>query len=844
MRKGSPVTRMSRRIRGTQRGAALLAFMLILIAGSAALLLSRLDAHAYAGARNVASQRVLLDAKQALIRYAMMYPDLTGIPGTGPGLLPCPDFDGDGAADNCGTTTADKVQLGRLPYRNLGTAPLRDSVGEHLWYAVSDNFKESLGALVTINSNGPEGRITVDAADDIVAVVIAPGTALGFQNGRPGNDADDYLEQPDALDDGVFRTSGNPFNDRLVTITRAELVAALEQNALGVLARGLEKYRARYGAYPWLSPFGDADFNAAEGTRAGRVPFHDDNRPFETTLGVDWSVTNGRVSVDNSATSTAHRTAMTAAIVTSAGTMTTGLTAQAKATCTWVTEDEASCLIEDDLYLSGVASSSSSPNAARELNLDDADKNFTNAGIKRGDVVINYSLPSGEELASGTGKEGETTLTSEGDLLLLRDITKDFPVRDVVERTSMAVVTAGGKSARFIVQKVEQRELTLLPLPGESLDPGDGVDFEYIVYKASKGIVDSTTGVPTRLKLRAIAGDSTFRLREKDTYRVLVSSRRFDERADTGTDIDQFIVYERNTNFCTQGVKVGDPVENMTYGGIGVITAVGCTFPYWFTYTALQGGTYPDIFQNENYRIHHTPVDRRSYAIEFAGNPVVPDATFADWTGDNAGKKRSVCIGYGNASLASENFCKAGASPVSLRNVPGNFVVITDTHTEDGIDEIVGRATLSSNNPTTGSLRVVDMDYYLVPDRAGFNLVKSEAELPAWFVDKEWYRSVYVAYSGGLAPDAFDEDGKSVPCGPAADIPCLSLRVVRADGEEEITGIEGLVAMAPGIALDGQDRSVDAFTEYFEEPHAEGQLVFRKARPDSSFNDQVRLLTD
>src|SRR5690606_7362118 len=118
VRKGSPVTRMSRRIRGTQRGAALLAFMLILIAGSAALLLSRLDAHAYAGARNVASQRVLLDAKQALIRYAMMYPDLTGIPGTGPGLLPCPDFDGDGAADNCGTTTADKVQLGRLPYRN------------------------------------------------------------------------------------------------------------------------------------------------------------------------------------------------------------------------------------------------------------------------------------------------------------------------------------------------------------------------------------------------------------------------------------------------------------------------------------------------------------------------------------------------------------------------------------------------------------------------------------------------------------------------------------------------------------------------------------------------------
>ena len=82
------------------------------------------------------NQRVLKEAKQALLQFAYNYPVTNG---NGPGRLPCPDTDNDGlpnAIPDCSPL------FGRLPWnhQNLNLYDIRDADGERLWYAVSKNL--------------------------------------------------------------------------------------------------------------------------------------------------------------------------------------------------------------------------------------------------------------------------------------------------------------------------------------------------------------------------------------------------------------------------------------------------------------------------------------------------------------------------------------------------------------------------------------------------------------------------------------------------------------------------------------------------------------------------------
>ena len=202
-----------------QSGAVLLAFMLILITGTSYLLLNRLNNYT-SNARDTETQMALLEAKKALLSYAMNYPELRNSTEKGPGFLPCPAQNETGdPALGCAVSTG--TSLGRLPYKILGLSDLRESGSELLWYAVSDNFKNTLPNSTVLNSETP-GLISVDSVNDIVAVIIAPGPPVAAQNTRPSINKSDYLEGINADSDAsTFVTiSTGEFNDRLITITR------------------------------------------------------------------------------------------------------------------------------------------------------------------------------------------------------------------------------------------------------------------------------------------------------------------------------------------------------------------------------------------------------------------------------------------------------------------------------------------------------------------------------------------------------------------------------------------------------------------------------------------------
>ncbi|HMG61278.1 MAG TPA: hypothetical protein VK583_16235, partial [Burkholderiales bacterium] len=228
------------------------------------------------------SMSALRQAKVALIAYAASEQwQLYKTPSTyfQPGALPCPDRDDDGDADCVGTmiTTASSI-IGRLPWKTMGIDDLRDSSGERLWYALSHDFRKMQcpgSDCTTINSD-TLGQLTVTGtapATQVVAVVFAPGAALDLRAvGGPlqdrvagHNDPTNYLENVN-LGDNIqftFTSTGLPTdtsNDRLLVITQADLMAAVEPVVAARIERDvkpllLTEYFSKWGAYPFAVPF-------------------------------------------------------------------------------------------------------------------------------------------------------------------------------------------------------------------------------------------------------------------------------------------------------------------------------------------------------------------------------------------------------------------------------------------------------------------------------------------------------------------------------------------------------------------------------------------------------------
>ena len=188
-----------------QRGMALVIATLLLAACICAVFAFGLAGAASGAERERASLRALAEAREALIAYAADH-SINAV--VGPGYLPCPDLDDDGWAEStCGSMSGDSGQaerLGRLPWKTLGLADLRDGHGERLWYAVSSKYKGLLNcgasracldmtpdaALGTITVRDNAGAIVHDGtvgeayradAGGAVAVLFAPGPPLGAQ---------------------------------------------------------------------------------------------------------------------------------------------------------------------------------------------------------------------------------------------------------------------------------------------------------------------------------------------------------------------------------------------------------------------------------------------------------------------------------------------------------------------------------------------------------------------------------------------------------------------------------------------------------------------------------------
>lgn len=234
--KSAPAGRRNRHPAGKQQGAALLIFFLLLAMVGLGYLVSSLSPESVEVRRAQKNQEVLLQAREALIGYAMQYREqqlAQGQPDRVYGYLPLPDLgttrnnnvgcvnEGCDAANFAGNALNTTV-IGRLPWRTLGLEPLRDGDGECLWYAVSGSHQsqqraspmhwDSLSHLDIVVADGTAALTSVlaSAHERPVVIIFSPGPPLPGQDRSPsasdavtqcgGNyDVANYLDPATAL---------------------------------------------------------------------------------------------------------------------------------------------------------------------------------------------------------------------------------------------------------------------------------------------------------------------------------------------------------------------------------------------------------------------------------------------------------------------------------------------------------------------------------------------------------------------------------------------------------------------------------------------------------------------
>lgn len=242
-----------------QRGAALLVMLVIMVMGATTIFLGSLNGATVQIERDQKTAAALAQAKEALIGRAIRDANR-------PGSFPCPDMNNDGSAELLSGNQCPSY-LGRLPWRTLGLADLRDGGGERLWYALSQNFRDdnsnpvnsdNRGMLTVYDNSGT--TILTPAGSEAAAIVFAPGRIISSQQRDPANQnsAQNYLDiGPNNINNsiasGPFISADTTslFNDRMILVRTRDFIPLIEKRIAYELKIAFSNYILVHpGTYP------------------------------------------------------------------------------------------------------------------------------------------------------------------------------------------------------------------------------------------------------------------------------------------------------------------------------------------------------------------------------------------------------------------------------------------------------------------------------------------------------------------------------------------------------------------------------------------------------------------
>lgn len=227
-----------------QRGNALLILGLLMAMAAATAITQFLVSRAAGKQGEQYNAKVLAQAKNALIAFAVAS-------NNAPGQLPCPDRTGDGVQDSCGNaagTTGQNFRIGRLPWKDLGIEELKDSEGQVLWYAVSNNFKSNT-AVYPLNSNTTGTILIKNSAEQTIQNPASGTGAIAIIMAAGSNGPDRFVSAAVTEDNSNFidGSTSNGFiqgpirnakgtvvvNDQIEFISYEDLLPLVEKRVAG-----------------------------------------------------------------------------------------------------------------------------------------------------------------------------------------------------------------------------------------------------------------------------------------------------------------------------------------------------------------------------------------------------------------------------------------------------------------------------------------------------------------------------------------------------------------------------------------------------------------------------------
>jgi type II secretory pathway pseudopilin PulG len=855
-----------------QRGAALLAFALLFVVAAGYVLVSELNASAARAARDERTSLALALAKEALIGYAATYPDnpATTDPLAGPGPIPCPDTDNDGDAEgNC--SDASGTTIGRLPWRTLDLSDPVDAAGERLWYAISQTYRYGPNKTIPLNSEVP-GTLSVDGTGDVVAVVFAPGPPIADQDTRDSapEDVANYLEDDNAdLDQSFVTGAAGEFNDRLIAVTRRELMRAAERRALAEAASALTRYYGTptapgYDAYPWAAPFVDPRESGllASGTATAAAA----TTLTDTTAGVDF-VAAGVDSGDQVRNLTDGSRGTVTGVAANSVTV-AALTGGAD------NDFDAGDEYAVDFRITGTATAGSAG-----VVLEDTSKNFIARGVAAGDLVVNLTDGSIGAVADGgvaatvltliALNGGSTNAMSAGDgyelrrigyhgTLGLREGHLPYHVEDaefvtgfnatwnLSAATSAAPATLAAHSNAMVSFARSSADSGPISIPlaqgrcrwqaatsveclgevtgawftGEAGAGSSGLTLTDLTrnfgnWGVSRGDKLNNTTDGSRGIVSSVAGSTLTasglgmgtanQFAPGDDYRVRVATG-----AVTSTiDFNFFgVLLDATPTYALSDVTPGDVVINNTTGQLGFLQSIIDFFGlgYRIRVATPAGGLWFGFLSlNDSYTIRRGFVESREYEFALRYSGATAAAV------DNAGARER--------SVAS-----AGTLPAK----PATPAVTLIDYDAAGGELARATVTLAADTPIAANATVTT---------SGIRWDLDDTDLPAWFEANEWHRFVLAGFNAG---DAAGAGGT----GCTAGTDCLSLAGTAAPNDNK----RALVVIAGGEIATMQDRASPAtIAQYFEgennslnlSPGAEQYVVDPNL---TVVNDQLRVL--
>jgi type II secretory pathway pseudopilin PulG len=224
------------------------------------------------------SETALAQVREALLGYAAAH-------ATRPGRLPCPDTLNIGFAGTCSALgSPPSIRIGRVPWKSLKLADLRDGSGEQLWYAVSRNF--AANSIINSDTAAEYTAIGTSPANNVVAVVFAPGPVLAAQLrdatvapcSTTGTSmarnlcAANFLEGGNADGSANFVTglANDAFNDKLIVITHDMLFKRVLQRVAYHARKVLIDYYTSNAFFPTANAYSDATGLCTVATTQGR----------------------------------------------------------------------------------------------------------------------------------------------------------------------------------------------------------------------------------------------------------------------------------------------------------------------------------------------------------------------------------------------------------------------------------------------------------------------------------------------------------------------------------------------------------------------------------------------